>query len=106
MSSGVSAAVELFQVPTTVRVGSNERVSSDVAQVYARLNEMPFRSRRSSCTSSALYVEKSFESRTLMPLLYCGNGMKKNGSPAEICVTDWVPWIRWAMEFDRDATEF
>ena len=33
MSNGVSAAVDALPVPTTVRVGSNERVSSDFDQV-------------------------------------------------------------------------
>src|ERR1051326_3005088 len=90
MSNGVLPAVELLLVPTTVSVGSKDRVSSDLAQVYARLQDMPRERRRWNCTSSALYVEKSFESSTFNPPEYCGNGMKKNGWLAEIAVTFWL----------------
>src|SRR5689334_12052576 len=87
MSNGVSPAVDPLPVPTTVIVGSNDRVSSDFDQVYPTWKEMPRDRRRSSCTSSAWYVEKSLESMTLNPLPYCGYGMKKNGWPAS-AVTD------------------
>src|SRR5713226_1769967 len=66
---------------------------------------MPDDSRRFTCATSALYVEKSFESNTFNEV-YCGNGLKKNGRPAESCVTETPPCRRVAMDEASAPTEF
>src|SRR3954471_11306691 len=66
---------------------------------------MPCARRRLTCTTSALYVEKSFESSTLS-VVYCGYGLKKNGRPAESCVTETPFCKRVAMEDASAPTEF